>query len=53
MLYASSESNVKELSKISGGNTGRPSTASANKGKLYHNHLVNRLIEVLNILRDS
>ncbi len=46
----STESAVKKLSKISGGNTGKPSISSAKKGKMYHEHLLMRLIEVLNIL---
>lgn len=44
---------VRKLAKISGGNTGCPSIASIEKGKKYHDHLVSRLVEVLNILKEK
>lgn len=33
--------------------TGRPSLATAQKGKAYHEHLVSRLVEVLEMLRGT
>lgn len=34
------------------GTTGSPSKASKEKGKLYHEHLVDRLVQVVNRLRS-
>jgi len=38
---------IKEIAKKSGGSVGRPSRASAEKGKIIHKHLVKRLVEVI------
>lgn len=49
-------SNVKGMAdsvKAAGGTTGRPTTASAEKGKKYHEHLVERLVQVVELLRQS
>jgi len=51
----STEDSTKKIAEISGGSVGCPSLASAEKGKEYHDHLVFRLIEVIEQLkkRDS
>jgi creatinine amidohydrolase len=36
-----------------GGTTGEPSKASAEGGRRYHEHLVNRLVEVIRTLRGQ
>lgn len=48
-------STVRGMSKaveVGKGTTGRPSMASKEKGKLYHEHLVDRLVQVVNQLRS-
>jgi len=51
----STEDSIKKIAEVSGGSVGCPSLASATKGKQYHEHLVSRLIEVVEQLkkRDS
>lgn len=47
-------STVKEMAesaKRAGGTSGRPTQASAEKGKRYHEHLVGRLVQVIDLLR--
>ncbi|HPL54556.1 MAG TPA: creatininase family protein [Bacillota bacterium] len=38
---------AKENAKIAGGTGGEPSKANVDKGKIYHNHLVNNLVKVV------
>jgi creatinine amidohydrolase len=38
---------LKEVSRVSGGTGGRPKLASSEKGKRLHEHLVDRLVEVI------
>ncbi|RLF82208.1 creatininase family protein [Thermococci archaeon] len=48
----STEDDMKALIEASGDSiTGRPTLSSAEKGKKYHEHLVSRLIEVLEMLK--
>ncbi|MBN1838396.1 MAG: creatininase family protein [Spirochaetales bacterium] len=47
------EEGVKRIAEIAGGTVGRPSLASADTGKRYHEHLVGRLVEVLEQLRSG
>jgi creatinine amidohydrolase len=42
---------LKAISGKSGGTTGRPSLASADKGKILHDHLIKRLVEVIEEFR--
>jgi len=49
----SREEDVAKLAEVSGGAVGRPSTSDAEKGRKYHEHLVARLIEVIEQLRGS
>ncbi len=47
---------VRDMEKaveVAKGTTGSPSRASREKGKLYHEHLVERLVEVVNMLRTG
>ncbi len=48
----STEETTRKNAEISGGPVGRPSLASAEKGKKYHEHLVSRLVEVIKKLRS-
>jgi len=41
------EETTRKIAEISGGPIGRPSLASPEKGKKYHEHLVSRLVEVI------
>ena len=47
----SREEDVAKLAEVSGGAVGRPSTSDAEKGRVYHEHLVARLIQVIEDLR--
>jgi creatinine amidohydrolase len=47
------EESVKRIAGIAGGTVGRPSRASVEKGKQYHDHLVARLVAVLHQLRAA
>ncbi|MEM1545317.1 MAG: creatininase family protein [Candidatus Methanomethylicia archaeon] len=44
---------VKKLKDISGGAVGKPTEASIEKGRKYHEYLVSRLIEVINMLKGA
>ncbi|MCI8709652.1 MAG: creatininase family protein [Dorea sp.] len=46
--YAHAEKNAE----IAGGTSGEPTKADAQKGKSYHEHLVKRLVEVIETLRE-
>ena len=48
----SSPAEMKELAKKSGGTSGEPSKASQEGGKKYHEHLVKRMIEVIEFLQE-
>ncbi len=48
----SSPTEQEELVRISGGASGEPSKASREGGKKYHEHLVERLVEVIEALRE-
>ncbi len=41
-----------KIGEISGGSVGRPSLASPEKGKKYHEYLVSRLVEVIERLKE-
>jgi len=43
---------AKETAPVSKGVSGRPSLSSPEKGKIYHEHLVQKLVEVIEYLRD-
>ena len=43
----SSEAEMKQFTSDSGGTAGEPSKATAEGGKIYHDHLVARLVEVV------
>jgi len=45
--FPSTAKSMKQISKISGGVSGRPSLATLEKGKRLHKHLVTRLVEVI------
>lgn len=45
--FPSTAKSMKQISKISGGVSGRPSLATLEKGKRLHEHLVTRLVEVI------
>ncbi len=49
----SSLEEMKAATLSSGGTTGEPSKASAKSGKAYHDHLVARLVEVIDLLREK
>ena len=49
----STEDSTKKIAEISGGSVGHPSLASTAKGKQYHEHLVSRLIEVIEQLKNN
>jgi creatinine amidohydrolase len=42
---------MEQIAETSGGSIGRPSLATAEKGKRLHEHLVSRLVEVINELQ--
>jgi len=44
---------MKQIAKLSGGSTGRPSLSTAEKGKQLHEHLVKRLVEVIRELQRN
>ncbi|WP_022664340.1 creatininase family protein [Desulfospira joergensenii] len=47
----SSPDEMKALAESSGGTAGEPTKASEKGGKIYHNHLVTRLVEVIRDLQ--
>ena len=49
----STEDSTKKIAEVSGGSVGNPSLASTTKGKQYHEHLVSRLIEVIEQLKNN
>lgn len=50
----STEAHMKRSAEVAGGTTGTPSKACPEKGKLYHEHLVGNLVEVIRQLqRDA
>jgi len=50
----STEEDMKSLIEASGDSiVGRPTRSSAEKGKKYHEYLVSRLVEVLNMLKEG
>lgn len=51
LCYIPSRRRMEELAKESGGVNGKPSRASLEMGKRYHEHLVNRLIELIEHIR--
>ncbi len=44
---------MKRIAAVSGGVIGEPSKASRDRGRKYHEHLVNRLVEVIEMLRHG
>jgi creatinine amidohydrolase len=53
LCYIPSTANeLKELADKSGGTTGKPTLASADKGKTLHEHLLSRLAEVIEEYRN-
>ena len=44
---------MRETAVKSGGASGEPSKSSAEKGRIYHTHLVNNLVKVINRLKTS
>lgn len=48
----SSYKHAKENAEIAGGTTGEPTKSDAEKGKLYHEHLAGRLVEVIEALKQ-
>ena len=49
----SSPEEMEELARTSGGTAGEPSKASREGGRKYHEHLVRRLVEVINSSFDN
>jgi creatinine amidohydrolase len=49
----SSEAEMKQLVEAAGGTAGEPSKASVEGGKRYHEHLVKRLVEVIEMLQKT
>ena len=49
----STRESMKKVATISGGIVGEPTKASKEKGKKYHEHLVRRLIEVIENMKKS
>lgn len=49
----SSYAHAAKNAEIAGGTSGEPTKAGAQKGKIYHEHLVKRLVEVIEILREQ
>ena len=49
----SSLEEMKRLTEKSKGTTGEPSKASLEGGKIYHDHLVSRLVEVIHMLQKN
>lgn len=49
----STKENIARSKETSGGTSGEPSKADREKGKIYHQHLINNLIETVNSLRKS
>lgn len=48
----STRKDIERLAKRTGGSEGQPKLATAEKGKILHEHLVKRLIEVIHEFRD-
>jgi creatinine amidohydrolase len=48
----SSPAEMKELAKKSGGTSGEPSKASQEGGKKYHEHLVKKMVDVIEYLQE-
>jgi creatinine amidohydrolase len=44
---------MRESVAVSGGTSGEPSKSSVKKGEVYHNHLVNNLVKVINNLKST
>lgn len=44
---------ARESAAVSKGVSGGPSLSSPEKGRIYHEHLVKKLVEVINYLRDQ
>lgn len=44
---------ARENAKIAGGTTGEPSKADKEKGRLYHEHLVDNLVKIVKDLQDK
>lgn len=51
LCYIPSRKRMEELARESGGVNGRPSKASLEIGMKYHEHLVNRLVELIERIR--
>ena len=49
----SSPAEMQQLTEKSGGTTGEPSKATAKGGKVYHDHLVSRLLEVIRMIQAA
>lgn len=49
----SSPAEMRQLTQKSGGTTGEPSKATAEGGKVYHDHLVSRLVAVIRMLQAA
>ena len=49
----SSMAHAKKNAQIAGGTTGEPTKADAQKGKLYHEHLVKNLVKVIEDLKGK
>ena len=49
----SSEEEMAPSVAAAGGTTGEPSKASAEGGRIYHEHLVERLVQAIGILRGQ
>ena len=43
----------KKNADLCGGATGEPSKSSAEKGKIYHEHLIKNLVAVVNSLKAA
>lgn len=44
---------IRRLKDISGGAVGKPTEASVGKGREYHEYLISRLVEVINMLKGT
>lgn len=44
---------AKKNAKLAGGTSGEPTKADAEKGRIYHEHLVKRLVEVIENLKEN
>ena len=47
----SSYEHALKNAEIAGGTTGEPTKSDAEKGRIYHDHLVNNLVEVIRSLQ--